>query len=294
MKKWALAALIMLLTGCILLGISLKRDGLEGIVVNEADLEKLVYICEGPISGVDIDESSQDIDILVSDDGECRLEYMSGEHDAYDISFENGILRVKRETEFSIFNIEAPDIRRMRLYMPEGEYDEVDINAASSDVTIAEGFAFSEIDIELSSGDVKCFADAEHITAEASSGDLHIEGAAAGKVTAGTSSGSVCLSGVSAEDISVDTSSGEVKLDDVTASGMVTVSASSGDIEFARLEAGSIRIETASGDVEGSVVKPMQYEIETASGDVNVPVSMRDAALCRIETASGDIDIIEK
>ena len=31
-----------------------------------------------------------------------------------------------------------------------------------------------------------------------------------------------------------------------------------------------------------------------ASGDVDVPVSMRDAEVCRIETASGDIKIIEE
>ena len=294
MKKWFLIAVVLLLVGAVMAAASLKKDGLEKFIVTEDDMEKVEYVCRGDVKDIYIEDSSQDIEIIPSDDGGCRLEYVQGEYDKYEISFENGVLDVKRDEDFSILRIPDFGGRVMRLYLPEGEYGKLKIDAASSNVTVDRGFSFAEIEIDLASGDVKCFADAEKMEFSAASGEVRIEGVLADAAEIHTASGDVHAADAAVGDIGIDTASGEVTLKDVTVLNNAEIETTSGDVEFSGLDAGYIFIDTASGDVEGSVVKAMQYEIDTASGDIRVPVSMRDAEICRVETASGDVTITEE
>lgn len=276
MRRWAIAALVLLLVGCVLAGISLKVEGLDRFIVNDEDYEKLEFVCRDAVESVIIEDSDQDIEIIPATDGVCRLEYAEGELDKYDISLENGVLRIERNARFGIFNFADFRTRVMRLYLPEGDYEKLRIDVSSGDVTVEKGFGFSEIMIELASGDV------------------NMKGVTAGNVEISAASGGIGITDVAAEDIEIDTASGDIFMKNVAVSGKVEAETASGDIGFSGLNAGYIEFDTASGDVEGSVAKPMEYRIDTASGDVDVPVSMRDAEVCRIETASGDIKIIEE
>jgi len=292
MKKWFNAALLMLLIGAVMVGISLKRDGLERFVVNEDDYEKMEYICRDEVSEICIKDSSQDIEILVSAGDECRLAYLKSEYDEYTIELDDGALLIERDERISILNFSGE--RVMRLYLPEGEYKKLEIDAASSDVKIDDGFRFDEIDIELSSGDVKCCADADELKMATSSGNIELTAIFADSVELSAASGDMKIADTDAKRIEIATASGSITLEKVEVSDGVKLESASGDIWFAELNAGDIYIDTASGDVEGSVAKPMLYEINTTSGDIDVPVSMRDAAVCRVETTSGDIRITEE
>ena len=275
MKKWFYAALVILIVGLVLVGAEYKKDGFERFIISEDEFEKDEYVCEDDVRDIYIDDSSQHIEIIPSDDGKCRLEYSQTEYDVYEISLKNGVLRVKRDEKFSILRIQNFGERVMRLYLPEGEYGKLKVDAASSNVIVNKGFGFTEIDIELASGDAKCFADA---------GNMSID----------TASGEVTVADAEFDRVEIETASGEVMLKDMVVRNKIEIDTASGDVEFDGLDAGYIHIDTASGDVDGSVAKAMMYETDTASGDVSVPVSMKDAAVCRVETASGDITIIEK
>lgn len=255
MKKWLCSALIMLLVGCVMLGIAIKNDDAAEFIEASKAYETEVYEITEAVESVFVHGSDQDIKILPAEDGKCRLEYSKGKHDRYEIAFEDGALSVEKSEEFHIQLLPEFDGGEIKLYLSEGEYNELKIRAASSDVYVAEGFLFENVAIDLSSGDVSIHADV-------------------GKVMIDTASGDVALCNMAADKIEIGTASG--------------------DVSFEGLDAGGIFISTASGDVEGSVVKPMLYETDTASGDVDVPVSMRDAEICRIETASGDIVIREE
>ena len=294
MKKWFLIAIVLLLVGAVMAAASLKKDGLDRFVVSEDEIEKVEYVCRGEVKDIYFDESAQDIEIIPSEDGKCRLEYVQSEYDKYDISFENGVLKVKWDEKFGILRITDFSERVMRLYLPEGEYGKLKVDAASSNVTVEKGFDFAEIDIDLASGGVNCRADAVNMILETASGEIWIDGVLADAAEIHTSSGDVYASDAAVGNIGIDTASGEVTLKDVTVLNNAEIETTSGDVEFSGLDAGYIFIDTASGDVEGSVVKAMQYEIDTASGDIRVPVSMRDAEICRVETASGDVTITEE
>lgn len=273
MKKWFKTAATLLLAAIVLAVCALLSGGIDIGKLSNVEYKAAEYICSEEVSSVKLCDSSQDIEILPSEDGRCRLEYVKSEYDDYEISLTEGLLSVKRSERFHLSFFDFEHERVLRLFLPEGEYDSIYVDSSSGDVTCAVGAG--NISVHTSSGDVNCTAAAERISIDTSSGD-------------------VSLTGSAAECITLSTSSGDIDAQDVAVSGEFKADTASGEVSFRGLDAGSISISTASGDVEGSVTKPMQYEADTASGDVDIPVSARDAAVCRIETASGDISIFEE
>lgn len=314
MRFWLRTAAVFLIAavilgGCVLLSGNFDFDGF-----NVSKYEKAEYICAEPVTAVNIIDGDQDIEILSSSDDTCRIEYMYGEYDNYDISLENGLLSVERDEKFHFGLFSFGFDRVMRIYLPEGEYEYLSVDSSSGDISVTDCNA-CDILLDAASGDIfakSCSADNFSLSASsgeisvndcdavslsigATSGDIEAQGmTAAEKLTVNSASGDIEVKNCSASEMELSAASGDVETADITVAGQLMIDTASGDVDFRRADAGSIYVNAASGDVYGSVVKPMLYETDSASGDVNVPVPMRDAGICRIETASGDITVIEE
>lgn len=314
MRFWLRTAAILLIAAAVLGGCVLLSGNFDFDKLGVDKYEKAEYICAEPVTAINVIDSDQDIEILPSTDGTCRIEYMYGEYDNYDISLENGLLSVERNRKFRFGLFDFGFDRAMRIYLPEGEYEYLSVDSASGDISVS-GCNATDITLEAASGDISaknCSADSFSLNASsgeisvvncdagsialgATSGDIEAQGMiAAEKLTVNSASGDIEVKNCNAAEMEFSAASGDVEIAGITVFDQLMIDTASGDVDFRRADAGSIYVHAASGDVYGSVVKPMLYETDSASGDVNIPVPMRDAGICRIETASGDITIIEE
>ena len=295
MKKWFNISLILLLAAAVLACGALLSDDFDIKKFYAGEYEQAEYLCDAEVVSVKIYESSQDVEILPSADGECRLVYQIGENDDYRISLDNGCLSVERERKkVKLFDFDFVPERTMRLYLPAGEYESLHVSGASCDVLVKE-CAFGDVSIETASGDIEiagCMAD--DINLSAVSGEIDLNGCTASGALLSTTSGDISLCLLNAENADISVTSGEVDILDSEISGDMEIESVSGDVEFDNLATGSMYVRTVSGDVEGILSGSMTYETRTASGTVRVPASIGNGGTCRIETTSGNISVREK
>lgn len=222
-----------------------------------------------PFTSIEIDESSADVRVLISEDDSCVFSYTNAPGVAFKFRVDRGTLKISSTRDWTKTLFSSPDIV-LELRVP--------------------GKLYNKIDIELSSGDMHIQGlQAKEMELEASSGGIFTEGIEADELSADTSSGSIqLLRGSFDIGAELEASSGDIRIEDVTA-GKLEIDTSSGSITLARVDAQNTSIHSSSGDVSGSFSSPKNFEIKTSSGDVRAPLSEKDAAPCRIRTSSGDI-----
>ena len=87
------------------------------------------------------------------------------------------------------------------------------------------------------------------------------------------------------------TVSGDIEMEDTLAKEKMTLSCTSGDIEFERIDAKTMELETISGDIEGTLLSVKHFVAKATSGDIDIPDSDSSAGKCSVKTTSGDIEI---
>lgn len=312
-------ALLILGFGITVIGATIG-GGINGTIINGnmEKYEEVDYDFTEDINNIDIKETFQDITIGRSSDSDTHIVVFDSEHHKHNVSVNGDTLNIsvdekaKKKQWYEYISIGYVNTNpiTMQILLPENEYENLNINASSSDLLVNSNFVFSNASIKLSSGDVEFYSnvtgntdiktnsgeitaddlDSEYISIESSSGEITLSNIDGGKLQAEASSGTISISdSVITEDIRVKTSSGEIKLVNVKADKLDSVS-SSGDVYFSDLELTSdSSIKTSSGDVDG--VDSMFLVItQTSSGDTDIE-QVKDGTVLNITTSSGDISV---
>ncbi|MDD6269745.1 MAG: DUF4097 family beta strand repeat-containing protein [Oscillospiraceae bacterium] len=293
--------------------------GFDPLGSEDTAYETKIYNIEEKFSNIEIDDVSYSIEIKPSDDGKCRIECEENNKITHDVQVKGDTLRIdfkdKRKWYEKITLSINPDswrTRSMTVYLPEKEYEKLNVDTVSGDIVVEKGFTFTEGVLDNTSGDMNCKAfftkdltaestsgnvnladiKAQSIRAESTSGEIDIAASeVTGKIICDSTSGSVTLSVVNAKDISAESTSGEVKMNNVNASGEISIDTTSGEITLDRVDAKSIEIDSTSGSVTGTLLSPKKFITDTTSGDVNVPRYDDCESVCEIDTTSGNIDV---
>lgn len=259
-------------------------------------------------------EISCDIEIMKSDDGTCRIEYVSAEYIEHSIRVESSklIISCKDTSKWyeHLFKI-GWGTDYIKIYLPENEYNAISLKTVSGDIYIPGNFTFNEIYAKSTSGDIESEAAAKskfyakttsgdimvkNVKCEASlnstSGDIKLSGFETdGGISVKTTSGDIKLDNIKAGELNIDTTSGDVSTYFAIISGNAVIKSTSGEIDFEKCDAAEFHIETVSGDVKCRILSPKFFQIKTTSGDIDVPQSDKSAGLFYVETTSGDIDV---
>lgn len=341
MKKsriWLIVSILCIVAGFILLLCSGVRNGNQlGWVLQRAgnaemQEERTVEVTER-FRSLRVSEFSADVQLLPSGDKSCRVVYGESEHSRCKVSVEKGTLTVTREVDSGsgrgivIFENELP----VKIYLPAGSYDKLEIDSTSGNVSADRGFSWMEAEIRTASGDIELEGfDAEELRlkstsgeqtlkdsrteslqAESASGDMKLkqcslgscrlqstsgeqtlkECVVAGELKLGTASGDIELEETEAGSMDITGTSSEVRLTRINCDGEVKVETASGDIRLRNAKAESFTLQTSSGDVKGSVLGTMDFIVDSASGSIRTRGGVRGAAPCRVKTASGDVDL---
>jgi DUF4097 and DUF4098 domain-containing protein YvlB len=265
------------------------------------------------VDGISIDVSTADVTVALSEDGEIRVECFERKCLAYDVTVEGGTLKIseidtRKWYDYLSISFVSPKIT---VYLPEGEYGDLRVDASTADIDICADLTFDSIGVNVSTGDITCSASAyENASFETSTGDITVSGITAESLELTASTGDITLrsvsvrGGVSVEvstgdteivdldcgKFSADASTGDVTLTRTVTNGTLSVTCTTGDVTLASCDGGEIVIETSTGSVRGSLKTAKMFIAQASTGSINVP-DTASGGVCRITTTTGNINI---
>ncbi len=312
-KRTVIISLIM-----VFIGITLIAGGCFAMGFDFRKLDKHTYT-ERIVEITDAFENiivtkGSDIRLLPSEDGKCRVVFTESDTVSYSSTVEDGTLTIERVEnrkwlDYFGFNFTSYSVK---LYLPEAKYNSVNIKTFSGDIELSEGLTFHHVNLDCSSGDIRCYAAIDdNLFAECTSGSMDISGTNARGVTLSVSSGSIKLSGINSaakidisstsgsiymdnvacENLEIRSTSGSTKMDSVVTSDKIKIKSSSGSITLNGCDADSFRIDSTSGSIKGSLLSDKIFDVHTTSGSINVPDSIEGSGTFSAYATSGSIKI---
>ena len=313
---------VLLLFAAVLIGVGLTLS-LVIMSINGWDFEKVfssdttteIMEINGEFASISIEGSTQNVRVLPSDDGSCKVVFELKEGFTTYTDVTDGVLTVKSCDERKWYKkLFGDGGQRVTIYLPEEEYASLSIDITTGDVEIAE-LGFKNVNIHLTTGDVTCRASAtESLKIKGTTGDVELSNVSAGSVNVDITTGDIDLSnikctgvvqierttgelsvkGLTGTSFNSKSTTGDNDLSDVIVTSELKIKGTTGKVNFRRCDAGSVWIDVTTGDVDGSFLSDKIIFTETSTGDVDVPRSTVGGR-CDIETTTGDITIsIEK
>ena len=255
--------------------------------------EKSINV-EDDFATVIIDVDTEDIVLLPSDDGKCRVVCYAVEGIEHTVRVDGDKLKVESEDTRSlverIFSI-VENNNKITVYLPTLVNTSVLIDCDTGDIELPGDFTFDSIDISLDTGNVICNASAENsIKIESDTGDIKINNSKAKSVTLESDTGDTVLSGIVCHSFVFTGDTGNITLSSVIAEGEMTIEINTGDVIFNRCDASEVKITTNTGDVKGSFLTDKIIFVDTDTGRTDYP-KLTAGGRCDITTDTGDIKI---
>ncbi len=278
MKKTVRISLIVATTlvilGSIIVIIAAASAEWDFTKLETANSQTSSYEITDDFSDILIKTDTADIVFLPSYDDKCKVVCYEKNKEKHSVSVLSGKLTVeivdtRKWYDYIGINFTSP---RITVYLPKAEYSSLKIENSTGDIEISPDFFFENVDISLSTGDIKCNASVAE--------DIKIE----------TSTGDVCLDRVCCKNLIASTSTGDISLRSVIAEEKILLETDTGDIELEASDAGEIFLQTSTGDVEGTLLSDKVFITETDTGSVDVPRTITGGR-CEITTDTGDISI---
>ena len=317
MKKTVKVAVAVLIVGVVVMLAGFAMAGFDfGNLNTGGALVERTFEAEGDVTKVFVVEQGANVEIVPSADGQARVTCAENEAFCYDITEEDGVLRVEKR-----------DLRGGTLGMYFGFWQEGTLTVEVPSGTL--------LDVETDSGDIRMTGDAEGLTYSIASlrsdnGDVYVENVRAGEgesletsdamgdvqlgdITVETDNGNIVVEGAQVRGLSAMTANGAVTLRDIRADGIfttarndaihmegivtgtLTASTENDDIRFSGVEATeSILLQTDKGDIRGELPGQMRdYHIESETDyDNSLPTLLDgEGIFLRAVTNNGDIDV---
>ena len=277
----------------------------------EKEIEKMYEITED-FSSVSINSKIARVNILVSEDDECRVEIKESATRFYTVSVKDGKLLIKENDTrrwYQYIGIITLS-HTINLYMPAGQYDALNINTDTGDIKVQGGFEFdvaqvvgdtsdiefyanvkSKFECETDTGDIKISGvNASAINVESDTGDIIIANVNAGNIELEGDTSTLKLQNINCKNIEIESGTGKANLGSVVAESNMNISVGTCDVNLDACDAAEINIKTTTGDVKGTLLTNKVFVTNAGAGKINVPESY-DGGKCNIKTGTGDIEI---
>jgi len=260
-----------------------------------------------------IDGICADVNVVKSKDGKLNINYQNNGNERQKQMYEfysykegntvhAGIRKVGKAVFFFSFsafdlsiNVELPD------YM-----NNVNIKTASGDMKAA-GINAERISLDTASGDIHVEqVKAADFKMKSSSGDFDMRDINAIQLYAGTSSGDIDAANLEAKNLVLKSMSGDINIKDASAA-IAEFNSTSGDLSVNHVNANDCKIKSISGDVTIDSFSMNNSDVNTMSGDIKMTDVLGDALRavsvsgnvyvninvkrCHASSKSGDVDV---
>ena len=313
MKKRTIIALIV--AGLLIIGggiLTVLGLSFAGESVAESKLIRQEITIQEHFDTIAIDTADCDVKFaMFSGRDDCMVEVHAYENVKYTAVVENGTLKIKMIDERNWtdhISIGRTESMVMTVYLPEAEYESLQVRTTTGDIALAQEPVFLETLLRTSTGDIACVgAGGDALDCMTSTGDISVQNSvpnvlklqsntgdfkvstvAGDEIHMRTNAGDVDAGNVNAQMFSCQTETGDVELEQVMAEDYLQVHTDTGDVEIENSDAGTVNIETDTGDVSGHFLTPKWFSAFSDTGDVTVP-NTPEGGECRIQSDTGDI-----
>ena len=313
LKIWIIIASLLCAVGCLIAVAAMALSGFNFPSFITSTLVTNVTEIGEDFSDIIISSDTADIKFVLSEDGKCKVECHEEAKVKHNVTVEDGALKIKlvdNRLWYETVSIGSFDSSSVTVYLPQKAYNSLVINTSTSDVEIPEDFSFENLDVKVSTGDVKCKASAKELQITAGTGAVKIENVSANNASISTSTGQITAEKLNCSgDISLRVTTGKTSLTDVTcknltsvggtgdimltgvvALGQCDITRDTGDVTFVKSDAASVTVKTDTGDVTGTFLTDKIIYANSSTGDIDVP-KCTSGGMCDITTSTGDIII---
>ena len=312
-KVWVITAVIFMVIGCIVFGGVMSAINWDFKKLSTEKYETNTYTVNNEFGSISVNTNTADILFVLSQNNECKVvcyeeKNMKHSVDVRDNTLVVKVLNTKKWYEHIGINFGTP---KVTVYLPNDKYENLNIKGNTGRILIPKDFNFKNIDVSVSTGAVKNYANAlKNIKIKASTGSVTAKNITAdtldiststgeiiaesirceGEAKFSISTGKVTLSDVKCKELTSSGSTGKIVLNNVVATEKFFIKRSTGDIEFKKCDAAELNIKTDTGDVKGSLLTEKVFVTETDTGKIDVPKTTYGGK-CEISTDTGDIKI---
>ena len=244
-KAWLIVAITLILIGAILFVGVMTVFGWNFRRLSTVEYVTKSYEITESFRNILIDTVTADIEFLPSENEKTIVE-------CYELKKTYHSVRVvddRAKNWFIGINFDTPKIT---VYIPKGEYAALTVEATTGDIKIPDAFKFNNIDVSITTGDVKCSASAN-------------------------------------ENVKIKTTTGDIDLENVIAS-KINISATTGDISLYQCDADELYLKATTGDITGSLLSGKVFVAKSTTGDIDVPQGTTGGK-CEIKVTTGDINM---
>ncbi len=270
MKPLVIIAIIIFLIGGALFGIALYNNGsfdFNSYVTKTNTIEE-------DFSSIEADLDTTDIEILPATDGKCTAVFTEQEKHPHSYTVEDGTLKIdayekKWYDHISIYTKHS----KITLYLPKSEYERIEIEQDTGDITIDKALGFKDIKLQTDTGDVFVFASAENLC----------------KIS--TDTGHITVKDITAESFSAKRSTGRLSIENLTVTGRAEIRGSTGNAALKNISVGgALDIATSTGKIVADTLTAESLSINGGTSKIALSdVTVKTSA--DIKNSTGDVSV---
>ena len=313
-RKYALiTAAVCLGVGLLLLLTALCLTGFDLSRLEAASLKARTMTLAEEIHTIEIHDIANDISIIPSPDGQCRVHYSESDTSSYLIQVQDGKLYIENQDTrkwYQRIGIQVSRPATLVVELPTEEsvpYDALTVQTVSGDICVGDDLFFTQSTLNSTSGDIRFQARASGVLAavdttvmrlyaETVSGEICIacddSGGYGSSIAVKSTSGDITLSGLRTDELSARTTSGDISVCNARVNSRATLQSVSGDLSMENVHMDTAALQSVSGDIHLVLLTLMDFDAQTTSGRIKLPGSNPTAGLCELTTTSGDIEVV--
>lgn len=279
-SKLMIVAVSLAIAGLVIAAVGLWAVDFNFTKLSLGRLTANTYTIEEDFSKICIDTDTNDVIVVPTDDGSCRVVCLEEVSYYHTVSVENRTLTVAVQDErqwYEHIGIYSGDFHSVTVYVPKKAYEDITVTCSTADVDVQSGFSFGMADIQTSTGDIKW------------------KGGMVNELFLSASTGDVQVDNTGCQNLTAKTSTGDIFLNSTVITQKLFAKTSTGDVRFDKLDAKTMDIHTNTGDVGGTLLSNKFFITDTDTGKVLVPTPADGPVgedICTITTDTGDISIV--
>lgn len=276
-KIWLIIASCMIFIGIVISAFSLVKLDFDFTSLSTQKLQSNKHNISEDFNNIKIDVDTSDIEFVCSETQDCMVASVDTEKVKYDVSVQSDTLLISVEDTRKWYDHIGVFLgeKSLTIYLPKDNYDSLNIECHTSDITIPEDFTFKNLEIQTSTGDVELLSSVlETLDISTDTGKIEI--------------GDADVLNMKCKNIKIESDTGDIKMRQTIATEKIFVQSDTGDVWFFVVEAPYIKVKTNTGDVKGDLYHIPLFKTKTDTGDVNVPPAKTDDVF-EVTTDTGDI-----
>lgn len=252
--KWYIVAAILMTVGMAAFVIAMCINKWEFTKLSTTEYVTNEYEITEDFNDIRIDVSTAFVVFEKSENDLCKVVCHEEVKLKHKVKVEDGALiieEIDERTPLDYININfSVDTKKVTIYLPKTEYEEIKVNT--------------------------------------STGNIHIAELKADTMNLNVSTGNVYLTDVTCDNLTSEGSTGNTTLTRVVAAEKFYIKRSTGNVKFEDCDASEIEVKTSTGNVRGNFLTDKVFDADASTGKIEVPDN-KEGGKCVIRTSTGNI-----